>query len=122
MAQEFPHLASLMRQGEMNMRTIITLAGQDVGLVSENDMALAIQAAEEVFAQHEADPMACEVANQKQYSNADITRDEALLCVIWEEANYAAWHKATIGWMSRDIDLYMMVRNVVSDGMGSISE
>ena len=99
------------------MRTIITLAGQEVGLVSENDMALAIQAAEEVFAQHEANPMACEVANQKQYNNADITRDEALLCVIWEEANYAAWHKATIGWMSRDIDLYMLVRNSAEDGM-----
>ena len=46
------------------MRTIITLAGDDVGLVSENDMVLAIQAAEEVFAQHGVDPMACEVANQ----------------------------------------------------------
>ena len=37
---------------------------QDVELVSENDMALAIQAAEEVFTQHGVDPMACEVANQ----------------------------------------------------------
>ncbi|WP_414041726.1 hypothetical protein ACJU26_06675 [Acidithiobacillus sp. M4-SHS-6] len=93
------------------MRTIITLAGQDVGLVSEKDMARAIEAAAEVFAQHGADPMACEIANQKQYSDAEITQEEALLCVIWEEANYAAWHKATIGWMSRDIDLYLMVRN-----------
>ena len=99
------------------MRTIITLAGQDVGLVSENDMALAIQAAEEIFAQHGADPMACEMANQKQYSDAEITREEALLCAIWEEANYAAWHKATIGWMSRDIDLYMMVRSATADSM-----
>ena len=57
------------------MRTIITLAGRDVRLVSENDMALAIQAAEEVFAQHGVDPMACEVANQKQYSDAEMTRD-----------------------------------------------
>ena len=105
----------------MKMRTIITLAGDDMGLVSENDMALAIQAAEEVFAQHGADPMACEVANQKQYSDAEITRDEALLCAIWEEANYAAWHKATIGWMSRDIDLYMMVRSAAVDGMDALS-
>ena len=36
------------------------------------------------------------------------------LCAIWEEANYAAWHKATIGWMSRDIDLYMMVRSAAA--------
>ena len=53
------------------MRAVITLAGQDVGLVSEKDMALAIQAAEEVFAQHGVDPLACEVANQKQYSDAE---------------------------------------------------
>ena len=99
------------------MRTIITLAGQDVGFVSEKDMALAIQAAEEVFAKHGADPMACEVANQKQYSDAEITRDEALLCTIWEEANYAAWHKATIGWMSRDIDLYIMVQSAAENCM-----
>ncbi|MHB1494354.1 MAG: hypothetical protein ACYCR3_10810 [Acidithiobacillus sp.] len=103
------------------MRRVITLAGQDVELVSEKDTALAIQAAEEVFAKHGADPMACEVANQKQYSDAEITRDEALLCAIWEEANYAAWHKATIGWMSRDIDLYIMVRSTVADGMDAIS-
>ncbi len=103
------------------MRTIITLAGQDVGLVSEKDMALAIQAAEEVFAQHGVDPLACEVANQKQYSDVEITQEEALLCAIWEEANYAAWHKATIGWMSRDIDLYMMVRSAAVDGMDALS-
>ncbi|MBU2766574.1 hypothetical protein [Acidithiobacillus ferrivorans] len=105
----------------MNMRTVITLAGQDVGLVSANDMALAIQAAEEVFAQHGVDPMTCEVANQKQYSDAEITMDEALLCTIWEEANYAAWHKATIGWMSRDIDLYMLVRSAAADDMDVLS-
>ena len=105
----------------MNMRIVITLAGRDVGLVSEKDMALAIQAAEEVFAQHEADPMACEVANQKQYGDAEITREEALLCAIWEEANYAAWHKATIGWMSRDIDLYMMVRSAAADDRDALS-
>ena len=103
------------------MRTVITLAGQEVGLVSENDMALSIQAAEEVFAQHEADPMACEVANRKQYSDVEITRDEALLCAIWEEANYAAWHKATIGWMSRDVDLYIMVRSGAADAMDALS-
>jgi hypothetical protein len=103
------------------MRTIITLAGQDVGFVSEKDMALAIQAAEEVFAQHGADPMACEVANKKQYSDAEITRDEALLCAIWEEANYAAWHKATIGWMSRDIDLYLMVQSAEEDSIDAIT-
>ncbi len=99
------------------MPTIITLAGRDVGLVSEKEMALAIQAAEEVFTQYEADPMACEVANQKQYSDAEITRDEALLCAIWEEANYAAWHKATIGWMSRDVDLYIMVQSAAENCM-----
>ena len=103
------------------MRRVITLAGQDAGLVSEKDMARAIQAAAEVFATHGADPLACEMANQKQYGDAEITMDEALLCAIWEEANYAAWHKATIGWMSRDVDLCIMVRSAAMDSMDAIS-
>jgi hypothetical protein len=103
------------------MCPVITLAGQDVELVNENDMALAILAAEDVFAGHGVDPLACEMANQKQYSDAELTRDEALLCTIWEEANYAAWHKATIGWMSRDIDLYMMVQGASTKAVDALS-
>ncbi|MGE4530153.1 MAG: hypothetical protein AB7C98_02390 [Acidithiobacillus sp.] len=104
------------------MQVVITLSGHDAGLVNERDMALAIQAAEEVFAEYEVDPWACEVANKKQYSDVEITNEEALLCAIWEEANYAAWHKATIGWMSRDIDLFVMVQGATGEALNILSE
>lgn len=96
------------------MVAVITLSGNDVGMVSDKDMALAIEAAKAVFASHDVDPLACELANQKQYTDVEISRDEALLCIYWEEANYAACHIATLGWMSRNVDLYLRIeeRNV----------
>lgn len=90
------------------MSTVISLTGKDVKLVNQKDLSLAIRAAQDIFEQHGVDPMECQLAIQKQSSDEEITRDEALLCIIWEEANYAAWHKATIGWMSRDVDLCLL--------------
>jgi hypothetical protein len=33
-----------------------------------------------------------------------------LLSLIWDEADYAAFHAITVGWLSRDIDIQIVVR------------
>ncbi len=92
------------------MQAKITLSGTDRKMVEERDYILAIEAAALVFARHGADPVACEAANQKFCEDAELDHSEALQCGIWEEANHAAVNVATVGWMSREIDLYILVR------------
>ncbi len=94
----------------MTMQTKIILSGKDLELVEDRDYDLAIEAAKSVFASHGADPLACEAANQKFCDDVELDRDEALHCAIWEAANYEACKAATIGWMSRDVDLYILVK------------
>lgn len=30
-----------------------------------------------------------------------------MMCVIWDEADTAAFQSATLGWLSRDVDIYL---------------
>jgi len=61
-----------------------------------------------VFADHDVDPLACAAASQKLEKDEPLTRDEALLCVIWDTANDKAFRAATLGWLIRDVDIRLV--------------
>lgn len=83
--------------------------GQHVELASEAEITAGLQAAAKVFAANEADPAACLAALTKMKADELLSREEALLCVIWDEAEEAAFRAATLGWLSRDVDIRLGV-------------
>ncbi len=83
--------------------------GTHAELISPTDEADGIRVAKEVFARNDADPLACAAAIGKMESDQLLTREEALLCVIWDEAEEAAFKKVTLGWLSRDVDIKLKV-------------
>ena len=85
--------------------TPLRMAGLHAQLASAEEMAAALRRAAEVFAEHQADPQACADAKAKLENNQPLSREEALLYVIWEEADDAAMRELTRGWLSRDVDL-----------------
>jgi hypothetical protein len=97
---------------EYPMQVAIKLAGEHVYLASTQERAGAIQAAATVFAQHHVDPRACAAASEKLAKDEPLTRDEALMCVIWDTADDKAFRVATLGWLIRDIDIHLDVEPV----------
>ena len=89
------------------MLITLTLLGNDAHLTDEDEFEDGLKAAMNVFAQHNADPQACAAANNKLVRNELLTREEAMMCVIWDEADTAAFQSATLGWLSRDVDIYL---------------
>ncbi len=85
--------------------THLRIVGIHAQLASAEDIASAIKRAAEVFAEHHADPRACAAAKARLESNELLTREEALLYVVWEEADDAAMREITRGWLSRDVDI-----------------
>lgn len=83
--------------------------GAHAHLATEKDIAFAIAQAKEVFERNQADPLACAAAIAKMEGDELLTREEALLCVIWDEAEEAAFKALTIGWLSRDVDIILKV-------------
>lgn len=92
------------------MSFIISIEGEHAALASEDETADGIAAAREVFARNEADPLACQLAVEKMEQDELLNREEALLCLIWDEAEEAAFRAVTLGWLSRAVDIKLAVR------------
>jgi hypothetical protein len=92
------------------MSFIISIEGEHAALASEDEIADGIAAAREVFARNEADPLACQIAVDKLEKDELLNREEALLCLIWDEAEEAAFRAVTLGWLSRAVDIKIAVR------------
>ena len=90
------------------MQTCITFEGEHVNMASPDEIAAGIAAAHVVFTSHNADPLACAAAKEKLAKDEPLTRDEALLCVIWETAEDKAFRAVTLNWMVRgDTDIWL---------------
>ena len=95
----------------METQATVSIEGKDIGIASQDEIVAGIDAASVVFSRHHADPLDCAAANKKRYrGDALLTQQEAMWCLIWDEANYAAFHAVTLGWLSRDIDIQIAVR------------
>ena len=89
----------------------IRIEGQDAWIATPESIVSGIAAASAVFARHHADPLDCAKANDKLFrGNELLTEQEAVLNLIWDEADYAAFHAITVGWLSRDIDIQITMR------------
>ena len=91
------------------MEATISIVGKHAHLASEEEIATAIAAALDVFAEHNVDPLECAAANDKLQRNELLSREEAMLCVIWAAADDKAFRGATLGWLIRDIDIRLSV-------------
>lgn len=91
------------------MPATITISGKHAELASKQEIADGIRAAWEVFARNEADPLACAAAIEKMESDQLLTREEAIFCVVWDEAAEAAFRAVTLGWLSRNVDIKLNV-------------
>ena len=87
-----------------------SIVGAHAEVASPSDMAYAIHQAKTIFYRNKADPLACKAAIEKLEKDELLNRDEALLCLIWDEAEDIAFKSATIGWLSRDVDLRLAVK------------
>lgn len=92
------------------MQASISFEGKDIEFASAEEIAAGAAAAREVFEHRQADPLLCAASDDKRNDNELLTRQDALNCVIWDEANYAAWHAMTRGWLRRDVDIHLAVR------------
>ena len=93
----------------MQAEAIITFVGEHADLPSPEEIAAGVQAAAEVFASHDVDPLACAAANAKLENDELLTKDEARLCVIWQMADDKAFRAITLGWLKRDRDIWLAV-------------
>lgn len=92
------------------MQASITFEGKQVDMATADEIAAGIAAAHAAFAAHDADPLACAAAKDKLARNEPLTRDEALLCVIWETAEDKAFRAVTLNWLVRgEIDIWLAV-------------
>lgn len=89
------------------MQASIKFVGEHAHLPSPDEIAAGINAANEVFARHSLDPLACAAAHAKLEKDEELTRDEAQLCVIWQMADDKAFRAITLGWLKRDIDIWL---------------
>ena len=91
------------------MPPVLGIEGKHAHLASPDELARGIQAAKEVFARSNADVAAAAAAIRKIDNDELLTREEALLCVVWDDAEDAALRAITVGWLSRDVDLQLAV-------------
>jgi hypothetical protein len=91
------------------MQAIIRLEGEHVHVASPDEIASGIKAASEVFVSHNVDPLVCAAANDKLEKDELLTKEEALLCVIWNTADDKAFRATTVGWLVRDVDIRLAV-------------
>ena len=90
------------------MQTCITFEGDHVDMATPDEIAAGIEAANVVFSHHNVDPLACAAAKEKLAKDEPLTKDEALLCVIWETAEDKAFRAVTLNWMVRgDTDIWL---------------
>ncbi|CAI8964760.1 hypothetical protein [Methylocaldum szegediense] len=101
-------MENTVRQETIPERTI-TITGEHAELASPEEIAAGISAAAEVFARNGVDPLACAAAIAKLERDELLSREEALLCVIWDHAEDAAFRAVTLGWLSRAVDIRIAV-------------
>ena len=58
---------------------------------SQEEIAHGIYAAGEVFARYRAHPLHCVAAHLKRADEQVLSKQELLLCLIWDEASDKAW-------------------------------
>ncbi len=81
------------------------LVGVHAHLPSPGDLDTAFRLAAEVFVENKADPAACAKAMEKLLKDELLSREEAMLYLIWEKAEEVAFREVTRGWLSRDVDI-----------------
>ena len=92
------------------MQASITFEGKQIEMATADEIAAGIAAAHEAFAAQDADPLACAAAKDKLARSEPLTRDEALMCVIWETAEDKAFRAVTLNWLVRgEIDIWLAV-------------
>lgn len=87
------------------MAATLKIIGDHAHLASADEISTGIAEALNVFSEHHADPLACAAASGKLENNELLTREEALLCVIWDAADDKAFRAVTLGWLFRAIDI-----------------
>ena len=91
------------------MPSTLSIHGIHAELASPEDVADGIRAASEIFTRNQVDPLDCANALAKLKRDELLSREEALMCVIWDEAEEAAFRAITLGWLSRDVDIQLQV-------------
>lgn len=91
------------------MPALFSIEGDHAHLASQQEVADGIRVAQEVFARNGADPLAAALAIEKLEKDQLLSREEALLCVVWDEAEDAALRAVTHGWLSRAVDIRLKV-------------
>jgi len=91
------------------MEASLRIIGDHAHLASEDEISTGIAAAHSVFSEHNADPLECAAAHDKLKQNELLSREEALLCVIWDTADDKAFRAVTLGWLFRAIDIRLSV-------------
>lgn len=77
-------LAPELQHGQHGMRRPGLTASQE-------EIAHGIYAAGEVFARYRAHPLRCVAAHLKRADEQVLSKQELLLCLIWDEASDKAW-------------------------------
>lgn len=92
------------------MTPLFSFEGKHSDLASEQEIQVGIIAAKEVFAKNQADPFACQAAKDKIERDELLTKEEALLFLVWDEAEDAAFRAITLGWLIRgDTEINLVV-------------
>lgn len=92
------------------MTTVFSFEGKHIALASEEEILAGTQAAKAVFTHNQADPFACQAAKDKIERDELLTREEALLFLVWDEAEDAAFRAVTLGWLIRgDTEINMVI-------------
>lgn len=93
------------------MQATLTFEGEHVKLATAEEMAAGARAAAAVFAEYRVDPLDCTAAIQKLAKDELLSREEALMCVIWDAADDKAFRALTLGWLIRDIDIRLVANH-----------
>lgn len=93
----------------INEQAVYSFEGKHAELIPPDIAAEGIRIAKEIFDRNEADPVAAAIAIEKMESDQLLTREEALLCLVWDEAEEAAFKRVTVGWLSRDVEIKLKV-------------
>ena len=91
------------------MSATMKFVGEHAGMASNDELMSGVNAAYEVFSKHNADPYSCAAAKAKLDRDELLTKDEALLSVIWEMADDKAFRAVTLNWLVRDLDIWLAV-------------
>lgn len=87
----------------------LEICGKHAELASPEDIFAGIRVAVEIFERNGLEPKSCWDALNKLKNDEPLSREEAMMCVVWDEAEEAAFKVVTLGWLSRDVDIRLSV-------------